>query len=65
MDAVSGEVTEIPLETEARWLLPTEDAIWVGERLRCTTDRPRQPVRARQDGQAESRSATHVGMAGR
>ena len=28
MDAVSGEVTEIPLESEARWLIPTDDAIW-------------------------------------
>lgn len=28
MDAASGQVTEIPLESEARWLLPTDDAIW-------------------------------------
>jgi hypothetical protein len=28
MDAVSGEISEIPIEAEARWLLPTKDAIW-------------------------------------
>lgn len=28
MDAASGEVSEIPIEAAARWLLPTKDAIW-------------------------------------
>ena len=28
MDAASGEISEIPIEAEARWLLPTQDAIW-------------------------------------